>query len=711
MAMAEQQPSPETSVNASGATSSYELGLSLGVPASPDSDADELILAQHVAEQAVPIAPEKVAAVVGEKLTPLAFQQLAGVKQGISYVKVVVERGLTPVVHFINDAAYALHAPYVAENILHSSVEDVLRNIDDFNHQYYRAPDRKLLFGSISRVRNLESVVFALETVDVDLMSIDLLREFFQIVRQSLDPSMLLVVKPANHSQEFEVRKISTDELPRVFESDLFRESDYFVLNPGETQGRLRLFRSELEYRAARDQLQETDIVVMPRVPDDIPRVAGMIQALFTTPLSHTNVLATGWGAPNCVQKHIFDRVDQEQLANAWVNMQVAPNGTSVALNRLPEPQGIPGRPERLVRQVHLEVPDIDRDPIVALRELRAWDRVRYGTKASNLGELRYVLENGSYRWFGYYQVNRPPRADLMRYLRNKFEVDTNVELNAAVQRFAAKKFLVPPGIALPFSYQRRFLESSPAIQQGIGALKIALELKSHRIDEIARDLQSKIRKTRIPSSLMESIDRALVNECSGVKTFVVRSSSNAEDLDGFSAAGIYESVNHLTSNERIFDAVREVWASLLSPRSVRLRDQAGISLEQAYMGVLIQEEVSTQVGGVLVTKNPIDSKDFRHVYMNASKRNVTDIVQGHGLPLQYLFNTVEGGGHTLSFGDYNEDLSLPVLGQLQDLAFMGRLLQSHFSDDYIYGQAMDIEWVIHGSMIYLLQIRPYAQI
>ncbi|MEV6442365.1 PEP/pyruvate-binding domain-containing protein [Amycolatopsis sp. NPDC051716] len=266
----------------------------------------------------------------------------------------------------------------------------------------------------------------------------------------------------------------------------------------------------------------------------------------------------------------------------------------------------------------------------------------------------------------------------------------------------------MPRGIALPFSLQRRFLESSPRIQQAIGKLKMALELDAREIEPLCVELQGLIRSARLPGALAGEIDSALVSQLAGVRAFVVRSSSNAEDLAGFSAAGIYESHNHVTTAERIFASVKEVWASLVSVRSVRLRQQAGISLDECYMGVVIQEQVGADFGGVLVTTNPMNRADFRTVYVNVSPR-VTDVVDGSALPMQYLYSTVEGGGRTLSLGDAPADLDSRAHDQLQRLAIAGRLLQGHFSPDYTFDSPVDVEWLADGEHLHLVQLRPYS--
>lgn len=241
-----------------------------------------------------------------------------------------------------------------------------------------------------------------------------------------------------------------------------------------------------------------------------------------------------------------------------------------------------------------------------------------------------------------------------------------------------------------------------------IGRLKMALELNGRQVDSLAVTLQQLVLSTRIPDSLRYRIDGEIASRLGGVSNFVVRSSSNAEDLESFSAAGIYESVNRVSTANKLFDAIRKVWASLLSPRSVRLRQEVGISLDDSYMGVVVQEEVPSTMGGVMVTTNPLNRDGFRDVYVNVASQ-VTSIVGGETLPYQCLFNVVEGGGRTLSMGDFKADINESQKVLLQRLSIAGKLLQSHFSPDYTFGSPVDIEWLANESGAYILQLRPYA--
>lgn len=644
-------------------------------------------------------APETVAALVGERLSLSALQQLGGTLGGFSFVKVVVDRERS-VIHFLNNERHSFHAIYIGEEILGVPEERVRAEIDSYNEAFYHAPDRRFLLGILARHPRMLS----LETVEVDTMPAALIREFHAFVARYVDPALPLVFKPANQLQERIVREIPAAELPRVFAHELFSTAPFVALNPGTATGRLRAFRTEAEYRAA--TLEWSDIIVMDRVPDDIPRLSGIVNARHTTPLSHTNVLATGWQIPNAVQVGALAEIERRGLDGKWVEYTV--DAQALSLREVDEPAEASAQPAWYAQRVTLETPEAEHSPIVNLAKLRAADRYRYGTKAANLGELHHVLAHGSQRLLGFYQVPRPPRENLLPYLARLLDVPLDADLPAAARRLLDEHVRVPRGIALPFSLQRRFLESSPRIQQAIGKLKMALELDAREIEPLCVELQGLIRSARMPGALAGEIDSALVSQLAGVRTFVVRSSSNAEDLAGFSAAGIYESLNHVTTAERIFASVKEVWASLVSVRSVRLRRQAGISLDECYMGVVIQEQVAADFGGVLVTTNPMNRADFRTVYVNVSP-HVSDVVEGSALPMQYLYSTVEGGGRTVSLGDAPADLDERAHDLLQRLAVAGRLLQGHFSPDYTFGSPVDIEWLADGDHVHVVQLRPYS--
>lgn len=647
----------------------------------------------------------QVQGIVDQRLTREAFASLCGRLAGVPFVKVVVVRD-NKQVHFINAQRYSFHSDYIAEQILAIDRTEIDSSLDDFNQEVYHSPDRRFLLGTLGLHEGRKKRRFlTLETVEVDTMSGPMVQELFDAVRLQTDKSFRLYFKPNNHQQESEV-----PDIPVVTSSALFAEAEYLPLNPGRTEGRLRVFRSEDEFRRQRESLEWHDIILMSRVPDDIPRLSGIINASHTTPLSHTNVLASGWQIPNAVQIGALERF--EGLDKQWVRYEVDGGQSEITLIKTDKPDSAEKKPAWAVHRIRLEEPDAETTKIAELSELRLSDRYRYGTKAANLGELIYLLDNGSPRVLGYYQLPRPPRDNLLPHLADFLKVSSTdpAKLLTAARHHLRQLLKVPRGIAIPFSFQREFLESSPRIQQTIGKLKMALQLGAREADSVCVSLQNLIRKTRLPDGLRNQIDEQITSHLLGVSSFVIRSSSNAEDLENFSAAGVYESINHVTTAENLFNSIKEVWASLVSPRSTRLRQEVGISLDDSYMGVVIQEQVPSTVGGVMVTSNPTNKNDFRNVYLNASLQSVENIVGGTELPIQYLFNTVEGGGRTLSLGDAEEDLAPDQLERLSNLAFAGRLLQSHFSPDYTFSWPVDVEWLANPDSLYILQLRPYTK-
>ncbi|HET9382827.1 MAG TPA: PEP/pyruvate-binding domain-containing protein [Streptomyces sp.] len=651
--------------------------------------------------------------VVGENLSLPLFRTLSGVLAGHPYLKVVVDRH-EDTWHVLDTAAHPFHVDYIATRVLGMDVAELDAGLDAFNASVYMDPARRFLLGVLSLhsdedAEGRERPFLVLETTEADTMHGALLEYFHAFVRERVDGRLPLLLKPANHGQEEELAAISEQRVPRILGHELFGTRTRTPLNTGEATGRLRCFRTTAEYQAAAGGLGWSDIVAMPCLPDDVQRVAGFINTAPITPLSHTNVLATGWGIPNAIVRDLEHLVERDGLDGAWVRYRV--DEDEITLERLAEAPELRA-PAWHQQRIRLETPLLGDAPVLSLHRLRSADRDRYGTKAANLGELHHVLDSRTADLTTFYGRPRPPRDDLHGHLAARLGLrsPSAAELRAAATSFVAGTVEAPEGVALPFSLQHRFLTSSPALQQGIGKLKMALELDATDVlDALCLQIQHLIRHAPMPESVAREITRSFPTPLAECGRLVVRSSSNAEDLPGFSAAGVYDSVTTVRGTGELLDAVRQVWASLLSPRSVRLRHQVGISLDDTYMGVIIQVYVPAALGGVLVTCNPTRREDFRNVYLNCSPGSPEQVVEGAVLPQQYLYNTVEGGGRTIDLGSWPEGLPAGTRSGLADLSLTGRLLQSHFSAPEV-DAPLDIEWLLTDQGdFHLVQIRPYA--
>lgn len=129
-------------------------------------------------------------------------------------------------------------------------------------------------------------------------------------------------------------------------------------------------------------------------------------------------------------------------------------------------------------------------------------------------------------------------------------------------------------------------------------------------------------------------------------RRLIFRSSTNAEDLDGFSGAGLYDSVEVSADPTPALaaDALREVWASVWQQRAYEERECYRIDHHAVAMGVLVQPFLHDAIAtGVAITGNPFKQRQ-EAVFINTqvSGASVTG-ARDHQLPEQYLVETWSG--------------------------------------------------------------------
>jgi len=81
-----------------------------------------------------------------------------------------------------------------------------------------------------------------------------------------------------------------------------------------------------------------------------------------------------------------------------------------------------------------------------------------------------------------------------------------------------------------------------------------------------------------------------------------VRSDTNVEDLPGFTGAGLNLTVPNVVGTTKIFEALRQVWASPFTERSYAWRQARMQKPEYVFPAVLIQYSFPAEKSGVLVT-------------------------------------------------------------------------------------------------------------
>ncbi len=180
-----------------------------------------------------------------------------------------------------------------------------------------------------------------------------------------------------------------------------------------------------------------------------------------------------------------------------------------------------------------------------------------------------------------------------------------------------------------------------------------------------------------------------------GAGRFAVRSSGTAEDLEGASFAGQYETLLGVPL-EGLPDAVGEVFGSAAAPRVSAYREARGEvpgEAEHSRMAVLVQVMVDADASGVAFTADPV-----------TGERGEVVITAVRGLGERLVSGEAAGDEWVVRDGDASRRRAREdaiSAGQAVEIAGLARRVEGHF------GSPQDIEWAISAGGLYLLQARP----
>jgi len=207
-----------------------------------------------------------------------------------------------------------------------------------------------------------------------------------------------------------------------------------------------------------------------------------------------------------------------------------------------------------------------------------------------------------------------------------------------------------------------------------------------------------------------------------GGKGVFVRSSTNAEDLPGFNGAGLYDTVPNVVGKEALGKAIKTVWASLWNLRAVEERTAFGIDHRQVYAAVLVQIGVAATAAGVLVSKNLYDPRDDDGFTINAKWGLGMRVVEGQKVPEQIIFDATNDGTKIISRADDATMLVFDEHGGIKEMpAPAGTVILTEERAKrlvtavqrivplFARGTPLDVEWVLEGETIWIVQARPYV--
>jgi hypothetical protein len=574
----------------------------------------------------------------------------------LPHVLFVIDRKEQNKIYYVNTKRYAFHKDFV--NGTYLSLE---RGREFFENNYLN-PNRRFILGTIAYQSPIKRWTF--EFWEGDLISADQIKLTADIIKNTFFKPV--AYKPNSLRQDDETRQISG--LDRVTQSDIAKEQEYQALNVAKGLGRIHVIPKLDEHV----EIGFNEILVLDEVPLQLPPVAGVITSHPSTPLSHINLLAKGWGIPNAYIKNAQTLL--KQYDGWWVEFEAKHDGYTIKradLDQLREYQ------KRLAQRLDVMKPryDLSETRLLGLRQQRSTLAIAFGGKSANLGEVM--------------QAHLPG-------------------------------IVVPNGFTIPFYYYDQFIKANN-LDDVIYALlndKKFVHDPAYRREKLV-ELRDRIQQAKFDDELRAQILRRAKLEFPG-KGLFVRSSSNSEDLPNFSGAGLYTTVPNVREPDKIIEAIKTVWASLWNFEAYEARERANIDHSKIFMAVLIQEGINSESSGVMITADPFDKDNKDAIYISAKRGLGIKVVEGKKVAEQIIFRERANAVQVLTRSDEDSLLTFDDKGGVKEIAITGervvltddvirRLVAAAAAIKRVFrGRDQDIEWAYMKGQIYIVQSRPF---
>ncbi len=195
-----------------------------------------------------------------------------------------------------------------------------------------------------------------------------------------------------------------------------------------------------------------------------------------------------------------------------------------------------------------------------------------------------------------------------------------------------------------------------------------------------------------------------------------VRSSAVGEDSVSASFAGLHLTLLNVMDAESMIMAVQQVHASAFTAEAIAYRAKMGVTGEPA-IAVVIQQQILSDVAGVMFTKNPISGVNER--YIEASWGLGEAVVAGMVVPDSFRISS-DGSILEQVLGDKDVELVAMAEGETREQEVdevrqsalclnqdqLDSLHDLALNCESVYGEHIDIEWAFHDGQLYLLQCR-----
>jgi pyruvate, water dikinase len=641
----------------------------------------------------------------------LPFRSDAGDSYSVKFY--IRDLATEPRVYFQNTRKYPLHYEF-ARNVL-----GVAGTADQFAADTYAGLERPAMAGTLIFYPSVRGKAhgatpeieapWSLNFFPSDTLTTDQVRRAHRLLEERVTcfdwtgPARRLLYVPASSERESEAAQDQSGfdraGIGWMSHAALVGGLRLQALNEGVAFGSLlRVTPEQLTTKV----LSFRDILLLTRLPNELPLVGGTITEEFQTPLAHVNVAARSRGTPNLAYPEAFqDQVISSRIGEL-VRFEVTPGAFTLQNATVEQAEAFWNE-----RQRERYVPRFDSSTagIPEFADFGFADSVRVGAKAANLAELSHILGDNAPKKglaipFHYYEA-------FMSASKTSNELCDGAESScleagrdpATCQ--AARALCMPEDTPETFSsFVGRVVHDADFNRDT--ALR----------DAVLANLRYGIETTPVDDEFGDLLD-GRVAEVFGDAKVKIRSSTNAEDLPDFSGAGLYDSyAAHADGADAASQVVRKVFASVWNFRAFEERSFWNIDHEAVRMGCAINQAFSHELAnGVLITQNIADPTVYgMYVNVQLGEASVTNPKGGEQ---PEIFSILADTGYQLvrqRFSSLAPDRPILSDDEIASLYEAGARASAHFSKLYGRDVVLDIEFKLTPEhQIVFKQARPYT--
>ena len=452
---------------------------------------------------------------------------------------------------------------------------------------------------------------------------------------------------------------------PVYFEDDLYANIGYLPLNQATSFGRLRVLEAD-------ERPTIRDIVICKTLPNEMPRVAGVITGIRQTPLSHVNLRA------------IQDKVPNAFIAEAWKNSAIAPLIGKYVYYKV-DADGFEIR-EAILKEVETHFADLrpsktqrpERDlsvtKILLLDNIAFEDASRFGVKTANVATLR---------------------------------------------TFGFPEGTVPDGFGIPFYFYDEFMKHN-GFYAKIEALRkdSAFQNSQDTKGSVLEKLRLEMENGEMPAWMMDALSE-LQGALPEGTSLRCRSSTNNEDLPGFSGAGLYDSYTHHPDEGHLSKSIKQVFASLWNFRAFEARDFYRIDHFATAMGVLVHPNFGNELANGVAVSDDVVYQTIGNYYLNTQVgEDLVTNPEAQSVPEEILLDWWDSNNYRVVTTSNRTPSGARILKDeyLRELSLYLGTIHNKFSRLYASALptktfAMEIEFKITSEgKLSIKQARPWAR-